>query len=175
MNAVALAVEEYLKTNYEPDREYVDGCLVERNVGTQLHSFLQAIITGYLLQLEKGYRFKVATEARLAISSNPPKYRIPDVIAVMIPYERGRIVTDVPLLTVEIKSPDDSFDDILEKCFEYEALGVRNIFVIDPDNERSYLFKNSGLLKVDGLVIDLPSGEKIPFPIADMFVRMKED
>ncbi|HUE02594.1 MAG TPA: hypothetical protein VMR62_23705 [Bryobacteraceae bacterium] len=34
MAAATIApVEEYLQTNYDPDLEYVDGQLVERNVG----------------------------------------------------------------------------------------------------------------------------------------------
>lgn len=38
-------VEEYLRTSYDPDREYVDGRLVERHVGEYSHSRLQTLIT----------------------------------------------------------------------------------------------------------------------------------
>ena len=31
--AVSRDIEEYLNTSYSPDREYIDGELVERNVG----------------------------------------------------------------------------------------------------------------------------------------------
>lgn len=40
----ALAVEEYLRTTYRPDREYVDGRLVDRHVGEYTHSRLQFLI-----------------------------------------------------------------------------------------------------------------------------------
>jgi hypothetical protein len=33
MSTVLVALEEYLNTSYSPDREYVDGVVVERNVG----------------------------------------------------------------------------------------------------------------------------------------------
>ena len=33
-------VDEYLNSSYSPDMEYVDGVLVERNVGTPAHSAL---------------------------------------------------------------------------------------------------------------------------------------
>ncbi len=36
-----IPVEEYLRTSYSPDVEYVDGALVERNVGDWLHSLVQ--------------------------------------------------------------------------------------------------------------------------------------
>ena len=34
-------VEEYLRTSYRPDRDYVDGEVLERNLGEHDHSDLQ--------------------------------------------------------------------------------------------------------------------------------------
>jgi hypothetical protein len=34
----AVPVEEYLRTTYHPDMEYLEGQLVERNVGEYFHS-----------------------------------------------------------------------------------------------------------------------------------------
>lgn len=39
-----VSVEEYLSTGYEPDCEYEDGMVVERNLGEFEHSFLQTIL-----------------------------------------------------------------------------------------------------------------------------------
>src|SRR5207253_2349192 len=36
-----ISVDEYLNSSYDPDVEYVDGVLVERNVGDLLHSLTQ--------------------------------------------------------------------------------------------------------------------------------------
>jgi hypothetical protein len=33
-----VSLEEYLRTSYDPDMEFVDGVLVERNVGDWLHA-----------------------------------------------------------------------------------------------------------------------------------------
>ena len=174
MNATAISLEEYLSTTYEPDREYVDGQVLERKgVGTQLHSILQTIIAAYLRQIGFEFGFKVLTEGRLFVGFN--RHRIPDVMALAIPFTKGKVVTDVPLLTVEINSPDDSFEEILEKCFEYEAIGVRNIFVIDPDHQRRYVFTNGNLSAVHAMAINLPNGEAVPFPIEEMFGEMQKD
>ena len=35
-------IELYLRTSYHPDREYVDGRIVERNLGEKTHSSIQA-------------------------------------------------------------------------------------------------------------------------------------
>ena len=47
-------VEEYLRTTYHPDREYVDGQLVERHVGEYYHSILQSAA----LSIELGARWR---------------------------------------------------------------------------------------------------------------------
>ncbi len=126
----AVSLGEYLNTAYDPDREFVNGVLVERNVGTLPHSLLQTIVVLYFGRFRKSHQIEVCTEARLLVS--PERHRIPDVLILDKPYRRGRLVTDIPAVTVEIKSPEDTFDDIFDKCFEYEALGVRNIVVMDP-------------------------------------------
>ena len=36
--ASLISIEEYLGTSYSPDREYVDGEIVERNLGEKTHS-----------------------------------------------------------------------------------------------------------------------------------------
>ena len=38
-----VSLEEYLSTSYRPDREYVDGVLLERNVGTFKQGRLQKL------------------------------------------------------------------------------------------------------------------------------------
>ena len=40
--ATLVSVEDYLSTSYSPDREYIDGRIVERNLGEKTHSSIQA-------------------------------------------------------------------------------------------------------------------------------------
>ena len=41
MSTILVSLEEYLDTAYSPDREYVDGAIVERHVGERPHSLAQ--------------------------------------------------------------------------------------------------------------------------------------
>ena len=43
-----ISVEEYLKTSYQPDVDYVDGVLERRNVGHPVHSRVQTNIISQL-------------------------------------------------------------------------------------------------------------------------------
>src|SRR5687768_14256938 len=97
-------VEEYLKSSYEPDMEYVDGALVERNLGRKKHSRLQALIPILLAQCEQQYATRVFVEQRIRVSER--RYRIPDVCLMAVEHTTDEVFVDAPLLIVEILSPD---------------------------------------------------------------------
>jgi Uma2 family endonuclease len=162
--ATLISLDEYLSTSYEPDKEFVHGVLVGRNVGTQLHGMLQTVVV-------------VFTETRLRMDTSSA-HRVPDVQVLEIPYKKGRVVTDVPAIVIEIKSPYDTFDEIVDKCFEYEKLAVGNILMMDPDNKRAWLFRHGDLQLLTGLSIglNLPRQQlTIDFPFAQMFGELDED
>ena len=92
------------------------------------------------------------------------------------PYQKGKIVTDVPALVIEIKSPDGSSDDIIDKCFEYERLGVSKILVMDPDNKRVFQFEQSNLRLLTGTSVALNLRlTTLEFPFAEMFTELDEE
>src|ERR1035441_8217092 len=69
-------LEEYLSTVYEPDCEYEDGLVVERNLGEFEHSFLQIILgTLFTNNIEAWEAFGL-TEQRVQIKLH--HYLIPD-------------------------------------------------------------------------------------------------
>jgi Uma2 family endonuclease len=157
--------------------EYADGLLIRRNVGTQLHGLLQTIVSAYLHQLRKTFGFVVFTETRLRLSTS--RHVVPDVMIVERPYVRGKTVTDVPAVVFEIKSPDDSLDDLFDKCLEYAALGVENIVVLDPDptHRRQYIFTDNALRLVGvAMVLHLPKSDAdLSFPVDAMFAELDEE
>ena len=153
--ATLTSLNEYLNTSYEPDMEFVDGVLVRRNAGTQLHGWLQLILGSYFRQFRSSHRIRVFSGTRLLVNATTGRHRVPDVLVLEIPYEKGKVVVDVPAIIVEIKSPDDTFDDIIDKCFDYENQSVPNIVLMDPDNKRCWLFKKGSLQLLNGASISL--------------------
>jgi Uma2 family endonuclease len=123
-------------------------------------------------QYIKSHRFALFTETRLRVDVTG-RYRIPDVMIVETPYSKGKVVTDVRAIIIEIKSPDDTFDDILDRCFDYEKLTVGNIAVMDPDNQRAWLFQQGNLQLLTGATIRLNlSRQVIDFPFAQLFAEL---
>ena len=62
-------LEEYLRTTYRPDRDYVDGEVLERNLGERDHSELQREFILYLCARAKRWGIHVFPEQRVQVSS----------------------------------------------------------------------------------------------------------
>jgi len=78
--ATGVSLEEYLHTEYEPDCDYVDGVLEDRNAGKQRHGETQAAVAAFFLQLKRRLGIRVATELRVCVSAT--RVRIPAVAVV---------------------------------------------------------------------------------------------
>jgi Uma2 family endonuclease len=168
LTGTAIPVEEYLRTTYEPDAEYVDGQLVERNVGERLHSRLQAMLARILGSREEERGFEVFTEQRIAIQQRR-RYRIPDICVKAVPYDLVPIL-ERPDVVIEILSPDDTLKAASTKCDEYFHAGIPSIWVVDPYRKALYGYGEGGLrlLSEPVLVNDLTGA----VDFAELFAKL---
>ena len=60
-----VSLEEYLSTVYEPDCDFVDGTIEERNLGEWDHALVQSNISAYLHTHSKTQERRVLTALRL--------------------------------------------------------------------------------------------------------------
>ncbi len=132
----AISLETYLKTSYRPDCDYVDGELEERNLGEREHARLQAAIVAWFFAKQKEWNIDVLPEQRTRVSAS--RVRIPDVslVSLDLPYEK--IITHPPLAVIEILSPEDRVRRYNERLEDYRRMGVRNIWVVDPESRMGY-------------------------------------
>jgi len=141
-----VSVDEYLNTDYSPDCEYVDGAIVERNVGDWLHGMAQGNI---VFALRRRYpNIKVVPEVRVRTVPGR-RFRIPDVSVVLEAPETD-ILETAPFIAIEILSKDDRMSAILEKLEEYHRAGAPNIWVFDPRRKKAFTFDGHRLVEVEG-------------------------
>jgi Uma2 family endonuclease len=149
--ATQISVTEYLNTTYRPDRDYVDGEVLERNLGEYEHSRPQGMLYAYLFNREKEWRIRVVPEQRVQVK--PTRFRIPDVSVVLEGSPVESIFRHPPFLCIEILSKDDSFASIVERLDDYLAIGVANIWVIEPHTRRGYSYNSNGFAETkDGIL-----------------------
>src|SRR5271167_2384753 len=95
-----VSVEEYLHTSYDPDCDYVDGRVVERNLGELDHSDLQSELTFYFRLRRKTWGVHTFVEQRVQVS--PTRFRIPDICVMLGPKPTEPIIRTPPFLVIEI-------------------------------------------------------------------------
>lgn len=138
-------VEVYLKSEYEPGADYVDGVVEERNLGEWDHSSWQYAIVRWFILHELEWNVKVRPELRIQVS--PTRFRVADVTVVDRSYPKEQIITNAPMAVFEVLSPDDTVKRALRKLADYEAMGIAQIWLIDPDTRIYYQFKQRQLAR----------------------------
>jgi Uma2 family endonuclease len=142
-------VEEYLRMSFEgPDPEYLDGQLLERNLGDDSHSAAQAnLIILFGKRLDR-FPFQIRPELHMKLA--PQRIRIAD-LAVFLEKPTERIPSSPPFVAIEIVSPGDRYVEIRDKLEEYRTWGIKHIWLVDPASRNFSVYDEAGLREVPEL------------------------
>jgi Uma2 family endonuclease len=144
-------VEEYLRTTYRPDCDYVDGEVLERNLGEHDHSDLQSELLYYFRSRRKQWRLHAVVEQRVQVA--PTRFRIPDVCVLKGGGPYPAIFREPPFICIEVLSKDDSLRSTQKRIDDYLKLGVPYVWVIDPADRRAWTYSLEGSREVkDGVL-----------------------
>jgi Uma2 family endonuclease len=164
--ATLVSVEDYLSTSYSPDREYIDGRIVERNLGELTHGRIQRRLIVYFDLRSKELGIEVVPEQRVQVS--PTRFRVPDVTVVKTSQTIGQIFTAPPHLCIEILSKDDTMVSMQEKIDDYLHFGVPYIWIINPRLRKGYVANKSGLVEAASGILET-SDPEIRVPVDELF------
>ena len=157
-----ISVEEYLKTVYRPDCDYVDGVVEERNLGERDHSWIQWNLIGFFRSRFRETGIAALPEWRFQVKST--RFRVPDVVVTRGKPEE-QILTKPPLLCIEILSPEDTVSRTNERIQDYLDFGVPVIWLVDPAEKTLWIYRRNGMqqatdsVKVDGTSVEIPFSE----------------
>ena len=163
--ATLVSVEDYLSTSYSPDREYLDGRIVERNLGERTHARIQRRLIVYFDLRSKELGIEVVPEQRVQVS--PTRFRIPDVTVVKSSQVQGEIFTAPPHLCIEILSKDDTMEYMQEKIDDYLRFGVPYVWIINPRLRKGYIATKAGLVEAEAGIL-ATSDPVFQVPVAEL-------
>ena len=159
---VLMGVDEYLRTSFDgPDCEYLDGEVVERNMGELPHAGVQGNLY-YLLRILRS-RIGIIVFPEIRIQISPTRFRVAD-LAVWRDDDIGSgIPTIPPFLAIEILSPEDRITRMQPKIAEYLAIGVEWIWLIDPFEKTAICYSQRNpagalceVLRTENPAIEIP-------------------
>ncbi len=158
-------LSEYLATSYRPDCDYLDGELLERNVGEWDHSRLQALLTRYLSNREKQWGILVAVEQRVQVKAT--RFRVPDISVLSGPPPAGPIIVEPPFLCIEILSPSDRMKEMQDRIDDYLDFGVRYVWLLHPRTQRAFVYTRDAVQEVKDGVLNT-ANPAICVPLAEL-------
>jgi Uma2 family endonuclease len=138
-------VEVYLHSSYDPDAEYVDGQIEERAVGEYDHASWQHAVELWFAQHAKAWNIRVRPELRVQVAKT--RFRVPDVTVLDRNLPIEQIITHAPVAVFEILSPEDTHSRLMQKLADYEAMGIPQIWVIDPKAGSFRRYRNEELVR----------------------------
>ena len=146
-----IPVEEYLQKHFEDrEPEYRDGILEDRPLPNYIHSLLQIFFGQYLVSWTDSDAITVCSELRLRLRER--RFVVPD-ICILAGAPAGPLPDVLPLVVVEVLSPDDSPKDLLSKLAEYHQWGVANIWVVNPGTRCIHTFNGTELQVADAFAL----------------------
>ncbi|HUB53014.1 MAG TPA: Uma2 family endonuclease [Terracidiphilus sp.] len=145
--AIRIPIEQYLATSYEPDAEYVNGEIEERNVGEYDHNLVQWAILDWLRRHDKEWQTRSIQEQRTRLSAG--SVRIPDVgvWARSVPIQP--VFTHPPLIAIEVLSPEDRQSKMQERIDDYRRFGVLNVWIVDPVKRLGWNCSDGNWIRTD--------------------------
>ncbi len=166
---VLIPVEEYLRTVYRPDCDYVDGEVLERNRGETPHGRLQTFFAFYFRTHDEEWQIDVITEQRVQVA--PKRFRIPDVMLAGLPNFDLRITHTPPLLCIEILSREDRMKKIQERLDDYASMGVQSMWVIDPWRGTAFFAGPDAILHEQKELLTVP-GTAVQIEVPAIFAEL---
>ena len=146
--AIAIPMEEYMRTSYEYDAEWVDGEVVERSLPNNAHACVQHVIDHALGNAEPLSRLYSRPGLRIRVA--PDRWRIPDIAI----FADQKPVGDYPsnvYAAIEILSPQDAMSSVLDKFAEYEAMGIPHLWLADPIHKLIQRYRDGSFISVDAI------------------------
>lgn len=164
-------LSEYLQTTYDPDCDWIDGDVRERNVGEGAHGCIQGFFIGFFRDHGKEWDVRVWPELRVQVAAT--RYRIPDVCVTRRSAPFEQIIRTPPLLCIEILSRDQRMSEIVERIEDYFRMGVETAWIVDPLRRLAFAASQANpLIAVsEELVV---AGSAIRVSLSEIFEELDE-
>ncbi|MEO7029478.1 MAG: Uma2 family endonuclease [Acidobacteriaceae bacterium] len=167
--ATIVPLSEYLSTAYRPDCDFLEGELLERNMGEQQHGAIQGFFVRFFGNHRSDWQVRVLPEQRVQV--RPERFRIPDVCVLRSSDPWDPIVRFAPLLCIEVLSFADSTRSLQDRVDDYAAMGVEHIWAVDPWKRLGYYASASGFQQPEDGVLRI-AGTPIAVVLAEVFAEL---
>ncbi len=164
-----ISLEEYFRTSFEPDAEFVLGEVQERNVGEYEHNTVQRALLLWFHRHDREWQTRTIQEQKTRLSSG--NIRLPDVSVWRRNVPVQPVFDSPPLIAVEVLSPEDRHSRVQERIEDYRLFEVPHIWVIDPIKRIGWDCSDGNWTRQDRFAV---VGSPAYLDLADLFAELDE-
>ena len=169
MATTTVSIEDYLSSVYEPDMDYVDGELEDRNLGEYEHNVVQWVTLNWFRLHDKEWRTRSVPEQRTRLT--PSRVRIPDVSVFPRELPVESVFTRPQLIAIEVLSPEDRHARMDKKIRNYLDFGVRHVWVVDPTTRTGWDCSDGNWVRKERFEV---AGSRIYLSLPELFAELDE-
>lgn len=147
--------EDLLKLSGKGRYELLKGVIYKLSPAGEKHGIIAMNISYIIGKFVKEHKLGIVTAAETGykLSSNPDTVRAPDLaFKSNATLSEGGITdsysTVMPDLTIEVNSPGDRHGQIVKKVREWLDAGVKQVWVIDPEDNNVTIYYNTSSVKI---------------------------
>lgn len=170
VTATQVSLETYLNTVYDPDVDYVDGELEDRNVGHYDHTIVQQQILMWLYLHKREWRIRSVIEQRTRLGAT--RVLVPDVSVFSRSTPIEQVFTRPQLIAIEVLWPKDRQSRMDRKIQDYIEFGVANIWVVDPKERKGWNCSDDNWIRTERFEA---ANSPIYLSLSELFQKIDED
>lgn len=174
--------EEFIARPENRDRhfELIDGVIVEKTMPTEEHSLIIGLFIYFLsvYARERGLGLP-GPESRFRVPENFKNTRQPDLSMTLdpdVPITIKGAAPRAPDVIVEVRSPDENYDELRDKARWYIANGVRLVFLVFPRPKIVEVYRPdvpSEILIVEDTIDGFDVLPGFTLPVAALFITKR--
>jgi Uma2 family endonuclease len=177
-NTTLIIGEELLEMGDIGPVELIEGEIIEQMLSGHLHGFIEFLIANLLFNFVREHKLGrvVGGETGIYTSRNPDTVRGMDIAYIsnerFAQASQSGFLDVAPELIVEVMSPSDRWLDIQEKLAEYFTIGVRLVWLVDPQLEQIHVYHSLDDVSRLTAESDLTAPKVLPgfsLPISEIF------
>lgn len=146
-----ITADQFDTMSFDEPVELIRGRVVKSEFPGGTHGCVCANISYALTSWERqnDRPFSVCSNnTRILTRRDPDTVRGPDLLAISdkkLEKDAGKLnhLTVPPEIAVEVKSPSNSWRELVEKSVEFLSAGVKEVWIVDPESRHVHVYKEN--------------------------------
>lgn len=134
--SLPISISEYLRSIYEPDCDYVDGLVEQRNAGSPEQVSAERALMRQIERHSEEWGVRAVCDTRVQTSAS--HVRVADIALIPAGAGEEKVIDSPPVAVIEILSREDNVPGHTERLEDFRRMGVKSLWAVDPGARKGF-------------------------------------